>query len=85
MTTPRSLARFAAELGGQLVGPDRAMTFAASTDSRTVAAGELFFALRGERFDGHEFCAMAAARGVAAAVVGRTGTTGGGGGGGGHK
>jgi UDP-N-acetylmuramoyl-tripeptide--D-alanyl-D-alanine ligase len=26
-----------------------------SIDSRTVAPGELFFAVRGERFDGHDF------------------------------
>ena len=26
-----------------------------SIDSRTIAAGELFFAVRGERFDGHDF------------------------------
>jgi UDP-N-acetylmuramoyl-tripeptide--D-alanyl-D-alanine ligase len=41
------------------------------TDSRAVAAGDLFVALRGERFDGHEFLDEAAARGAVAAVVGR--------------
>ncbi len=30
-----------------------------SIDSRTVAAGELFFAVRGERLDGHDFVAAA--------------------------
>lgn len=40
-----------------------------STDSRTVQPGELFFALRGPRFDGHEFVAEALGRGAAAAVV----------------
>ncbi len=40
-----------------------------STDSRNVARGELFVALRGERFDGHAFLAAAAARGAAAALV----------------
>jgi UDP-N-acetylmuramoyl-tripeptide--D-alanyl-D-alanine ligase len=40
-----------------------------STDSRSVARGELFVALRGERFDGHEFLAAAAARGAAAALI----------------
>jgi UDP-N-acetylmuramoyl-tripeptide--D-alanyl-D-alanine ligase len=38
-------------------------------DSRTVAAGELFFAVRGERFDGHDFVAAALANGAVAAVV----------------
>jgi UDP-N-acetylmuramoyl-tripeptide--D-alanyl-D-alanine ligase len=40
-----------------------------STDSRTVREGELFFALRGENFDGHKFLAEAFANGCAAAVV----------------
>ncbi len=38
-------------------------------DSRTVAAGELFFAVRGERFDGHDFVAAALVNGAVAAVV----------------
>jgi UDP-N-acetylmuramoyl-tripeptide--D-alanyl-D-alanine ligase len=40
-----------------------------SIDSRTVAAGELFFAVRGERFDGHDFVQAALANGAVAAVV----------------
>jgi UDP-N-acetylmuramoyl-tripeptide--D-alanyl-D-alanine ligase len=43
-----------------------------SIDSRTVQAGELFFAVRGDRLDGHDFVAAALARGAAAAVVSRT-------------
>ncbi|MGD0829930.1 MAG: UDP-N-acetylmuramoyl-tripeptide--D-alanyl-D-alanine ligase [Terracidiphilus sp.] len=42
-----------------------------SIDSRTVGAGELFFAVRGERLDGHDFVAAAIARGAVAAVVSR--------------
>src|ERR1017187_9066445 len=42
-----------------------------SIDSRTVAAGELFFAVRGERLDGHDFVASALERGAIAAVVSR--------------
>jgi UDP-N-acetylmuramoyl-tripeptide--D-alanyl-D-alanine ligase len=42
-----------------------------SIDSRTIAAGELFFAVRGERFDGHDFVVDAARRGAVAAVVSR--------------
>ncbi len=42
-----------------------------SIDSRTISAGELFFAVRGERFDGHDFVAAAVERGAAAAVVSR--------------
>jgi UDP-N-acetylmuramoyl-tripeptide--D-alanyl-D-alanine ligase len=40
-----------------------------STDSRTIRPGELFFALRGPRFDGHEFVAEALGRGAAGAVI----------------
>lgn len=43
-----------------------------SIDSRTIAPGELFFAVRGERLDGHDFVASAVERGAAAAVVSRT-------------
>ncbi|MFP5228752.1 MAG: UDP-N-acetylmuramoyl-tripeptide--D-alanyl-D-alanine ligase [Acidobacteriota bacterium] len=42
-----------------------------SIDSRTLQAGDLFFAIRGERFDGHDFLAAAFERGACAAVVGR--------------
>jgi UDP-N-acetylmuramoyl-tripeptide--D-alanyl-D-alanine ligase len=40
-----------------------------STDSRRVRPGELFIALRGERFDGHCFLEAVARAGAAAAVV----------------
>jgi UDP-N-acetylmuramoyl-tripeptide--D-alanyl-D-alanine ligase len=40
-----------------------------STDSRTLAAGDIFVALRGERFDGHDFLAQAAQSGAAALIV----------------
>jgi UDP-N-acetylmuramoyl-tripeptide--D-alanyl-D-alanine ligase len=42
-----------------------------SIDSRTVAEGELFFAVCGERHDGHDFVAAAVERGAVAAVVSR--------------
>jgi UDP-N-acetylmuramoyl-tripeptide--D-alanyl-D-alanine ligase len=41
------------------------------TDSRQVKAGDLFFALRGERFDGHDFLRAAAEQGTGAVVVER--------------
>jgi len=44
-----------------------------SSDSRKVGEGELFFALRGEAFDGHEFLAQAFAKGARCAVVDRAG------------
>jgi UDP-N-acetylmuramoyl-tripeptide--D-alanyl-D-alanine ligase len=42
-----------------------------SIDSRTIAPGELFFSVRGDRFDGHDFVVAAAKRGAVAAVVSR--------------
>ncbi len=42
-----------------------------STDSRTIAAGELFVAIRGERFDGHDHVDEAFLQGAAAALVAR--------------
>ena len=44
-----------------------------STDTRTIVPGALFVALRGDRFDGHEFLAAARDAGAVAAVV-RSGT-----------
>ncbi|MGU3540428.1 UDP-N-acetylmuramoylalanyl-D-glutamyl-2,6-diaminopimelate--D-alanyl-D-alanine ligase [Methylobacterium sp. A54F] len=41
----------------------------ASIDTRTLARGDLFFAIRGEARDGHDFVADALARGAGAAVV----------------
>jgi UDP-N-acetylmuramoyl-tripeptide--D-alanyl-D-alanine ligase len=38
-------------------------------DSRTISAGELFFAVRGERLDGHDYVQVALANGAIAAVV----------------
>ncbi|MCI5837382.1 MAG: UDP-N-acetylmuramoyl-tripeptide--D-alanyl-D-alanine ligase [Veillonellaceae bacterium] len=46
-------------------------TTSVATDSRTIAAGALFVALRGERFDGHDFVAKAVESGAAAVLVER--------------
>jgi UDP-N-acetylmuramoyl-tripeptide--D-alanyl-D-alanine ligase len=40
-----------------------------SIDSRTVGPGQLFFAVKGERLDGHDFVEQALEKGAAAAVV----------------
>ena len=42
-----------------------------STDTRQIAAGNLFVALSGERFDAHDFLAEAVSKGAAALVVSR--------------
>ncbi len=55
-------------LGATLHGTD-AELMAVSTDSRAIAAGDLFIALRGERFDAHEFVPQVAAAGAAGAIV----------------
>jgi UDP-N-acetylmuramoyl-tripeptide--D-alanyl-D-alanine ligase len=46
-----------------------------SIDTRTLDPGDLFFAIRGERFDAHDFVANALARGARAAVVARSKVT----------
>jgi UDP-N-acetylmuramoyl-tripeptide--D-alanyl-D-alanine ligase len=51
-------------------GADRAFT-GLSTDTRSLAPGNLFVALTGERFDGHDWLAATAAAGAAGAVVRR--------------
>jgi UDP-N-acetylmuramoyl-tripeptide--D-alanyl-D-alanine ligase len=43
-----------------------------ATDSRNLKAGDLFIALRGEKYDGGDFLEEAFARGAAAALVSRT-------------
>ncbi len=62
------LSQAAAILKATLAGPD--VRFASvSSDSRTIGRGDLFVALRGERFDGFEYAAAAIAQGAAAAMV----------------
>ncbi len=68
------LSDVVAAAGGRMAGGDAGFS-GVSTDSRTIERGQLFFALRGERFDGHAFLAAAAARGAAAAVVEQAGDT----------
>jgi UDP-N-acetylmuramoyl-tripeptide--D-alanyl-D-alanine ligase len=61
-------ATAARAVGGRLVG-DSVRFVRVTTDSRTVEPGDLFVALAGERFDGHDFVAPAFARGAVAALV----------------
>ena len=65
---PRRLSEVAAAVQGHRFGEDVEVSSAAA-DSRSVLPGALFFAIRGERGDGHDFVADAFARGSAAAVV----------------
>jgi len=63
-------AEAARATGGRLEG--EAVRFSrVRTDSRTVGSGDLFIALKGERFDGHEYVPRAEQQGAAASVVSR--------------
>jgi UDP-N-acetylmuramoyl-tripeptide--D-alanyl-D-alanine ligase len=64
-----SLAEAAAATGARVAGADEARFEGVSTDTRSVASGELFVAIRGEHFDGHDFLPAAKTRGAAAALV----------------
>ncbi len=65
-----SFEQLAGMTGGKLVDQGvAARTFTGvSVDSRTIERGALFFAIRGERFDGHEFIDEAVERGAAGVV-----------------
>jgi UDP-N-acetylmuramoyl-tripeptide--D-alanyl-D-alanine ligase len=62
------LAEAAAALGARTSGADALFT-GVSTDSRSIRAGDLFVALRGERFDGHDFLRAVASAKAAATMV----------------
>ncbi|MDO9636367.1 MAG: UDP-N-acetylmuramoyl-tripeptide--D-alanyl-D-alanine ligase [Thiobacillus sp.] len=62
------LSEAAATLGVPFSGPD-ADVLRVSTDSRSIRAGDLFIALRGERFDGGRFAAQALQQGAAGVVL----------------
>lgn len=59
------------EAPASILNPGSLAVSGYSIDSRTVGAGELFFAIQGERFDGHDFVAAAVEHGATAAVVSR--------------
>jgi UDP-N-acetylmuramoyl-tripeptide--D-alanyl-D-alanine ligase len=50
-------------------GADGTLVKNVCTDSRQAKTGDLFFAIHGEKFDGHEFLDEVAAKGVSAVVV----------------
>ena len=67
-----SLEQIAEWTSAQLAIPHGAAPVEAtgySIDTRTLAPGDLFFAIRGERFDAHDFVADALGKGACAAVV----------------
>ncbi|MDH5173742.1 MAG: UDP-N-acetylmuramoyl-tripeptide--D-alanyl-D-alanine ligase [Elusimicrobiota bacterium] len=55
---------------GELIcGSERGEISGVSIDSRSIKKGEIFFALKGERFDGHDFFQEAIEKGAKAAVI----------------
>jgi UDP-N-acetylmuramoyl-tripeptide--D-alanyl-D-alanine ligase len=65
-----SLSELATLLEGRVHGADVRIG-AVSSDTRTLQPGDLFVALAGPNFDGHDYLAMAAERGARAALVSR--------------
>jgi UDP-N-acetylmuramoyl-tripeptide--D-alanyl-D-alanine ligase len=67
---PTNLSKIAEWAGGKLLqGDASSMVTVICTDSRALKQDDLFLALRGENFDGHNFVAEAAKLGAAGAVV----------------
>ena len=65
-----TLGAAAQATGGELANCDAQGSFVGvCTDSRSIGAGELFIALRGENFDGHDYVVAALEAGAAAALV----------------
>ncbi len=62
------LSEAASMLGVSYAGPD-AEVLRVSTDSRSIKPGDLFIALRGEKFDGGNFAAQALKQGAAGVVL----------------
>ena len=68
-------ATVASAAGGQLVAGDPTSIIEGfSIDSRTLKPGDLFFAIRGERFDGHAYIAAAVEGGASGVIVDDAGT-----------
>ena len=72
MSVQMDLSSAARAVSGHVIG-ENVSFHGVSTDSRGVRPGELFVALRGERFDGHDFVATARERGAVAVMVDQPG------------
>ncbi len=64
-----TLQQAAKILGAKSTGPVTVQFDAVSTDTRKIKQGDLFVALRGPNFDGHQFLAMAREQGAVGAIV----------------
>lgn len=65
-----TLRKAAKAINAELIGNDQTFTHV-GTDTRTIRRGQLFIALKGERFDGHEYVKQALDAGAAGVVVQR--------------
>ncbi len=63
-----SLDRAAQFAGGRLVNAPDSVVTSVTTDTREIKEGSLFVALKGERFDGHDFAAEAVKKGAVAVL-----------------
>lgn len=69
---PVTLGDIARVTGGEIIqGDPRRIFSSVSTDTRTIAEGDLFFALSGERYDAHSFLDSAVRAGAGGLVVSR--------------
>lgn len=65
-----SVREIISAIGGECISGDpETIVTGISTDSRTINTGMVFFALKGERFDGHDFLENVIASGCSAVVV----------------
>ena len=70
MLEPLTLSDVAAALAGRVIGANSRFD-GVSIDSRAIQPGQLFVALSGPRFDGHDYLNEVAAKGAVAALVER--------------
>ncbi|RKY08038.1 MAG: hypothetical protein DRP56_04740 [Planctomycetota bacterium] len=69
---PINAAQLAEIIGGELIAGDGVSFFnGVSIDSRTIGPGQVFFAITGENFDGHDYAEAAIEKGAACMVVQR--------------
>src|SRR5215813_14773101 len=66
------LDEITAAVEGVLAGPATVVARGYSIDSRTMKAGDLFFAVKGPRFDGHDFLRQAVDKKACGIVIDAT-------------
>lgn len=64
-----TFAELEAAMGGRLFGSQPKAVYGVSIDSRTTAPGDLFFAIKGDNFDGHDFVTKSFRQGASLAIV----------------